>query len=155
MVSDVDGGPGWIIRAANLRPVVIDLDAFRAGLAGDPLAEPIELLWTGNAGAALHVLELLQQTPRVRALAADCHRDLGDTALAVGEYDVLVAESLGTAREAVLRQHRGKALLANGEAERAIEDFQQAVELRRTADTVLLDSAEQALVVARGRVTIR
>jgi Flp pilus assembly protein TadD len=91
----------------------------------------------------------------VRALAADCHRDLGDTALAVGEYDVLVAESLGTAREAVMRQHRGKALLANGEAERAIEDFQQAVELRRTADTVLLDSAEQALVVARGRVTIR
>jgi hypothetical protein len=72
-----------------------------------------------------------------------------------GSRRVLVAESLGTAREAVMRQHRGKALLANGEAERAIEDFQQAVELRRTADTVLLDSAEQALVVARGRVTIR
>lgn len=154
MVSDVDGGPGWIIRAADLRPAVTDLDAFRAGLAGDPLAEPIELLWTGNARAALHGLESLQQTPRVRALAADCRRDLGDTALAVGEYDVLVAESLGTAREAVMRQHRGKALLANGEIRRAIEDFQQAVELRRTADPVLLASAEQGLAVARSRVDI-
>ena len=122
------------------------------GLAEDPLAEPIELLWTGNAGAALQVLDVLRQTPRVRALAADCHRDLGDTAHAVSEYDALVAECVGTAREAVMRQHRGKALLANGETERAVEDFQRAVELRRTADPVLLASAEQGLAVARARV---
>ena len=150
--DDVAGGPGWIIRAADLRPVVTDLEAFRAGLAEDPLAEPIELLWTGNAGAALQVLDVLRQTPRVRALAADCHRDLGDTAHAVSEYDVLVAECVGTAREAVMRQHRGKALLANGETERAVEDFQRAVELRGTADPVLLASAEQGLAVARARV---
>lgn len=155
MVSDVAGGPGWLIRAADLRPVVTDLEAFRAGLADDPLAEQIELLWTGNADAALRALDRLEQTPRVRALAADCHRDLGNTALAVSEYDVLVAECLGKPREAVMRQHRGKALLANGEAERAVEDFQRAVELRRTADAVLLASAEQGLAVARGRVTIR
>ena len=95
--DDVTGGPGWIITATDLRPVVTDLEALRAGLTEDPLAEPIELLWTGNAGAALQMLEVLQQTPRVRALAADCHRDLGDTAHAVSQYDVLVAECVGRA----------------------------------------------------------
>ncbi|WNY33067.1 hypothetical protein Q9Q99_12600 [Curtobacterium flaccumfaciens] len=52
----------------------------------------------------------------------------------------------------MMRQHRGKALLANGEAERAVEDFERAVELRRTADPVLRASAEQGLAVARARM---
>jgi len=152
MVSDVAGGPGWIIRGADLRPAITDLDTFRAGIAEDPLTKPIELLWTGDTDAALRALGLLEQTPRVRALAADCRRDRGETAVAVQEYDLLVAECLGTAREAVMRQHRGKALLANGEAERAVEDFERAVELRRTADPVLRASAEQGLAVARARM---
>jgi len=42
--DDVEGGPGWRIRSADLRPVITDLAAFRAGSADDPLLEEIELL---------------------------------------------------------------------------------------------------------------
>ncbi|WP_258373791.1 hypothetical protein [Curtobacterium sp. MCLR17_055] len=149
---DVEGGPGWRIRSADLRPVITDLAAFRAGLADDPLREEIELLWTGKAGDALRRLERVTSTQRVRALRADCHRDLGHTRAAVREYDLLVAECIGTTREATMRQHRGKALLAAGNVDRAVEDFTFAVALRQASDPVLLASAEQALAVARSRV---
>jgi hypothetical protein len=48
-----------------------------------------------------------------------------------------------------MRQHRAKALLAAGRVDRAIEDFRQAVELRREQDSALLASAEQGLAAAR------
>lgn len=51
-----------------------------------------------------------------------------------------------------MRQHRGKALLAAGSVDRAVEDFTLAVALRQASDPVLLASAEQALAVARSRV---
>lgn len=148
---DLEGGPGWRIRSADLRPVITDLAAFRAGLAADPLRDEIELLWTGKADDALRRLERVAPTQRVRALQADCHRDLGDTRTAVREYDLLVAECIGTTREAVMRQHRGKALLAAGSVDRAVEDFTFAVALRQASDPVLLASAEQALAVAQSR----
>ncbi|MFS0731672.1 hypothetical protein ABC270_16555 [Curtobacterium sp. 1P10AnD] len=122
---------------------------FRDGMAGDPLAAAIELLWTGHAQSALEHLERLPESLRVRALIADCKRDLGDHLSAVQEYDRLVAECAGTAREAVMRQHRAKALLAAGRADRAIEDFRRVVELRREHDSTLLASAEQGLAAAR------
>ena len=67
------------------------------------------------------------------------------------EYDLLVAECIGTTREATMRQHRGKALLAAGSVDRAVEDFTLAVALRQASDPVLLASAEQALVVAQSQ----
>ncbi|UXN22749.1 hypothetical protein N8D77_04150 [Curtobacterium flaccumfaciens] len=67
------------------------------------------------------------------------------------EYNLLVAECIGTTREATMRQHRGKALLAAGNVDRAVEDFTLAVALRQASDPVLLASAEQALAVARSR----
>lgn len=149
MVVDVEGGPGWVIRGADLRPAITDLAEFRDGTAGDPLAPAIELLWTGHAQSALDVLERIPERPRVRALIADCRRDLGDDLGAVEEYDRLVAECVGTAREAVMRQHRAKALLAAGHTDRAIEDFLRAVELRQGHDPALLASAEQGLAFAR------
>lgn len=152
---DVEGGPGWRIRSADLRPVITDLAAFRAGLADDPLREEIELLWTGKADDALRRLERVAPTQRVRASRADCHRDLGDTCTAVHEYDFLVAECIGTTREAAMRQHRGKALLAAGIVDRAVENFTLAVALRQASDPVLLASAEQALAVARSRTRDR
>lgn len=152
---DVEGGPGWSIRAADLRPSVTDRAAFRAGLLDDPLAVPLELLWSGEPDVALDQLDALPRTVRVRALAADCHRDLGDTLRAVQEYDRLVDEHDGTPLEAVLRQHRGKALLAHGDAGRASEDFRRVVTLRRAGAPALLASAEQALAVAeRHRIRI-
>ncbi len=150
--ADVHGGPGWHIRGTDLRPVVTDVGAFRAGLGDDPLAVELELLWTGQPEAALLRLAARPQDPRVRALSADCHRDLGDTASAVQEYDELVDEHRGTPREAVFRQHRGKALLARGDAPRAVEDLRRVVALRRAGEPTLLASAEQALVVAERAV---
>lgn len=89
---------------------------------------------------------------RVRALRADCHRDLGDHDVAVAEYDLLVEAVVGSPREAVIRQHRGKALLAAGRARAAVEDFQRVVVLREGGDPTLLGSAVQALDVARAAV---
>lgn len=149
MTIDVEGGPGWVIRGADLRPAIIDLAKFRDGMAGDPLVTVVEMLWTGHTQNALERLERLPESLRVRALIADCKRDLGDRLSAVREYDRLVAECAGTAREAVMRQDRAKALLAAGRADRAIEDFRQAVEFRRGHDTALLASAEQGLAVAQ------
>lgn len=151
MVDDVVGGPGWVIRAADLRPVITDPEAFREGLRDDPLLDALERLWGGDPDGALRLLRPLDPSVRVRALRADCRRDLGDVAAAVREYDRLVAECAGTPREAVLRQHRGKALLAAGAAARAVEDFTIAVALRQGADPALLASAEQGLAVARAR----
>jgi hypothetical protein len=152
VVQDVEGGPGWRIRAKDLRPVITDLGAFRAGLAEDPLREVIELLWTGRPRPALRLLEREDPSQRVRALTADCLRDLGDVVAAVRAYDLLVAECAGSPREAVMRQHRGKALLVAGDVARAVEDFTAAVALRRGADPTLLASAQQALAVAEERV---
>lgn len=149
MVADVYGGPGWVIRGADLRPAITDLEEFRRGIAADPLARALELLWSGAPGRALRALAAQEATPRVRALRADCLRDLGEAARAVAEYDRLLAEVRGTPREAVMRQHRGKALLAAGRPAQAQEDFERVVELRTGGDPALLASAHQALEFAR------
>lgn len=121
----------------------------------DSLAGPIELLWSGDPAGALAALDRLAPTLRIRALRADCYRDLGDFPRAVGEYDALVAECAGTSREAVMRQHRDKALLFAGELNRAIEDFQRVLDLREDDDPTLLASAQQALAVARRTLAAR
>jgi hypothetical protein len=149
VIEDVAGGPGWVIRTADLRPAITDVQAFRASMADDPLVEPIELLWSGRARDALRQLEEMTRSVRVRALIADCRRDLGDHFGAVRDYDQLVAECAGTEREAVMRQHRAKALLVAGCAGRAVDDFRLALELRRGGDPALLASAQQGLAVAR------
>lgn len=92
---------------------------------------------------------------RVRALRADCHRDLGDHEVAVAEYDLHVETVAGSPREPVIRQHRGKALLAAGRAEEAVEDFERVVVLREGGDPTLLASAVQALEVARAAAEAR
>ncbi|MDR6691259.1 tetratricopeptide (TPR) repeat protein [Microbacterium sp. 1154] len=150
MTDEVVGGPGWVI-GADLRPRITDAEAFRAGMSDDPLVEVVAALWSGEP---LRVLELLgaATTPRMRALRADARAALGDTTTARAEYDALVEESLGTGREAVMRQHRGKVLLAAGEIEAAIADFSRALDLRRDGDAALLASSEQALRVARRRL---
>ncbi|WP_420367088.1 hypothetical protein [Curtobacterium sp. L1-20] len=149
MVDDVVGGAGWIIRGKDLRPEITDVGAFRQEVQDDPLGAVLELLWTGRPDAALQQLRRAPQSARVRALTADCHRDLGDAARAVRIYDDLVDECLGTALEAVMRQHRGKVLLAAGEPHRAIADFAAAVRLRQQAAPELLASAKQGHAYAQ------
>ena len=151
MAEDIVGGPGWVIRATDLRPAITDADAFAKDRQSDPLGGILTLLWSGDAAAALHLLEQEPATHRVRALRADCRRDLGHFTLALLEYDILVDEAMHTSREAVIRQHRGKARLAAGDTNRALDDFGRAVFLRQDGDPGLLASAQQALQVAEAR----
>lgn len=148
--DEVVGGPGWVI-GADLRPRITDAEAFRHGMSGDPLADVVEALWSGDPERALRMLGPLT-TLRARALRADCHSALGESSAASKEYDELVRETEGTSREAVMRQHRGKVLLAAGETTSAIDDFARALELRRDGDPALRASSEQALRVAQLRL---
>lgn len=150
MTDEIVGGPGWVIRATDLRPAITDAEAFAKDRQSDPLGDILTSLWSGDPAAALHLLEREPATQRVRALRADCYRDLGDSPRAIREYDDLVDETMHTSREAVMRQHRGKALLAAGDTVRAIGDFDRAVLLRQGGDPALLTSAQQALQAAEG-----
>lgn len=144
--ADVEGGPGWVIDGATLAPRITDVDAFRAGMATDPLAEAVELLWSGQAEAAREMLSRSEPTVRVRALRADCARDLGETELALQTYADVLAECAGTPWEPVLRQHHGKALLAAGRIDEALAEFEAAYEQRAAAGAPadLLASSAQA-----------
>lgn len=144
--EDVPAGAGWVIDGATLRPRITDLAAFRDGLREDPLAEAIEALWTGDARGARALLEGEDQRVRVRALLADCLRDLGDVEEALRRYVGLVAECAETPREPVLRQHHGKALLAAGRAGEAHQEFVTAYDqrLRRGAPPDQVASSAQA-----------
>lgn len=131
--ADVEGGPGWAIDGATLLPRITDLAAFRQGMAADPLAEAVETLWSGNPARARELLETERPTVRVRALLADCARDLGEVDHALGEYADLLAEHTGSPWEPVLRQHHGKTLLAAGRVEDALAEFESALAMRLEA----------------------
>lgn len=127
---DLAAGPGWVIDGRTLLSRVTDPAAFREGMAQDPLREAIEALWSGQPQTARSLLAAAASSVRVRALRADCTRALGDTARAVQEYADLLAEQTGSPWEPVLRQHYGKALLADGQTGRARETFETAYALR-------------------------
>lgn len=152
MDSDIEGGPGWVISGKDLRPAITDRALFRDSHAEDELLEVLDLLWSGHAAAALKLLDCFEDSPRVRALRANCHRDLGDHDLALRIYDALVEETGGTPREAVMRQHRGKVHLVAGDPVQARADFERSVELRRDGDALLLASSVQAFGVASDAV---
>lgn len=150
-VSDVPGGPGWVLDGTTLHPRITDLSAFRESITDDVAAEAIELLWTGNpkeAATALHALsDDMISSFRRRALLADCFRDMGDTARACAEYSELLTEVEGTAREAVVAQHYAKAAVADGDLPRAYVLFDRAHALRVASgsDETLLASSAQGL----------
>lgn len=150
MADDVVGGPGWVISGRTLRPVITDLAAFRDEMDEDPLAAAIEQLWSGDPLEALDFLAAHEPSPRVRGLRADCLRDLGRDAEAIAAYEQLVKEASGGPREAVMRQHYGKALLSAGFCEHARREFSQALELRVrwSNDDALVASSRQAMEVA-------
>lgn len=150
MARGIIGGPGWVIDEATLLPRMTDVVELRRGLAQDPLVDAIEALWSGRPDAAESVLRQHEPTLRVRALLADCQRDKGDVSRAVDDYVRLVDECLGTAWEAVMRQHLGKALFMAERVEEAAEQFARALSLREQAgaDEGLLASSRHALQVA-------
>ena len=149
--ADVEGGSGWVIDGATLRPRITDLGLFREGMASDPLAEAVELLWSGDPAAARAVLSRAEPTIRVRALLADSARDMGEIDQALQSYAGLLAECLGTPWEPVLRQHHGKTLLAADQPGEALAEFERAHDLRAAAGAPadLLASSVQARDRAR------
>lgn len=140
-----------MIDGATLLPWVVDLPELRRGMADDPLRDAVEALWCGRPADAARLLEGREPTVRVRALLADCARDLGNLEKAREDYVALVAECEGTPWEAVMRQHLGKVLFTAGRPEEAAEQFARALELRELAgaEESLLASSRQALEVAR------
>lgn len=155
--ADLEGGPGWVLDGASLLPRITDLVAFRAGMSADPLADAIEALWSGDAVRARELLHTADPTVRVRALRADCARDLGETDQALQEYAELLAECTGTPWEPVLRQHHGKSLLAAGRTEEALAEFETAHRMRLGAGAPqdLVASSAQARDRARQLVDAR
>lgn len=149
IIHDVAAGPGWILSGKDLRPRITDVGLFREGMKDDPLALAIEALWLGDPARALRMLSREEQTLRVRALSADCLRDLGRADEALAEYNKLVKLAQGTRSEAFMVQHRGKVHLVLGNRNEAIEDFQRSVNLRTGGDEALLASALQALEFAQ------
>jgi tetratricopeptide (TPR) repeat protein len=151
----IEGGPGWHMDARSLLPTITDEALFRTTYADDPAVEVLVALWSGDPDSALARLEpLLRESPdhwRWRALRADAGRDLGDHERAVAEYRRLVAEHAGTAREAVLVQHLGKAQFAAGEYASAVDCFERALALRLAAgaERPLVESSRAALARAR------
>ncbi|GAB2756764.1 tetratricopeptide repeat protein [Nocardioides pakistanensis] len=139
----IEAGPGWHIDARTLQPVIDDLEVFTSAHQDDPALEALTLLWTGrpnDAEAAIRQAMPRGDSLRFRALLADTWRDQGRTDDAVEAYQQLVRETAGTASEAVMRQHLGKAQFAAGRYRDARMSFEQALELRVAA------GAERALV---------
>lgn len=141
----------WHIDPMTLRPVIDDVEAFDREFAQDDARDIIRALWSGNPVTALERCEdRLAKEPssvRLRAISADCRRDLGETDRAIAEYRVLLEECRGTSWEAVLHQHLGKALFAAGHYDLALNAFAQAYEMRvfTGADPSLIDSSMAAM----------
>lgn len=155
--ADVEGGPGWVIDGATLLPRITDLTAFREGMVQDPLAAAIETLWSGDPSRARELLHTADRSIRVRALLADCARDLGHVDQALREYAELLAECTGSPWEPVLRQHYGKTLLAAGRPEEALAEFETALRQRVAAGAPadLIASSAQARDRARQLLSAR
>lgn len=134
-----------MLRGSDLRPEFTDQTLVRGENSHDPLLDAVELLWTGEPDQASRLLYQEPTSVRVRALIAECHRDLGHHKDAVAALRELVNETIGTGRESFMRQHLGKAFLATDQTEKAIEQFRIAVELRPDAQQSLLASSQQAL----------
>ena len=157
----ISGGPGWGIDPATLRAVITDEAAFRARYADDPALDVLVALWDGDPDEAMARLQpLLDAAPtnwRWRALRADARRDLGDHVAAIADYRQLISEHAGTAREAVLVQHLGKACFAAEDYPEAAACFERALGLREAgdADSSLVESSRFALERANELATQR
>lgn len=119
----------------------------------DPVLDVIGPLFRGDLDAAQTALDRISADAepkvqfRLRALGADILRDRGQFAEAVTRYELLLADYAGTSREAVLRQHLGKAYFVAGDFSAARDDFAAALQLRRMqgADADLTESSFIAL----------
>lgn len=153
LVADCYGGSGWVISGETLRPVITDLNAFRADNPKDMLLPAIEKLWFGRAQEAEDMLLEYKETFRVKVLLAECKTYGGKPDVAVEMLESLLPGCAGSSREATARQHLGKAYLALGDYSRAEQEFEKALNLRKAfqQDSNLIASSHQALDYVRKR----
>ncbi len=131
--------------ARTLLPVIEDLEEFHTAHAEDRALSVLTELWSGRPEKAEPLalaLARAEPTLRHRALLADVRRDLGRITWAVEEYDELIEQARGTAREAALWQHLGKAHFVGRDYPKAARAFETALDLR------LRDTAAEELVAS-------
>ena len=154
MDQPLDIGNGLGIDPLSLRTVVLDETAFSAGPGGstDPADRLLAALVTGRLDDAQELADELMAGGagfRVRALAADVLSARGDHAAAIAAYRRLTAESLHTPREAIARQHLGKAFFTAGEWQAALVQFGAALRLREDSGAPADQLASSRLASAR------
>ena len=152
MREPLDIGGGVAIDPVSLRTVVVDEAAFASGIGSstNPADQVLAALVTGRLEDAeqLVAASWTADPPfRLRALAADLRSARSDHAGAIDGYRALLAETVGGPREAVVRQHLGKALFAAGRLTAAQEQFELALRRREAAGAAadLLASSRLAL----------
>jgi predicted Zn-dependent protease len=104
----------------------------------DPADGVLDALVSGRLDEALRRADRLgassSDSPfRLQALGADVRSARGDHVGAIAAYRVLLAETVGGPREAVVRQHLGKALFAAGQLAAAQDEFRAALRRRVAA----------------------
>jgi len=134
----------------------VDRAAFAAGPGSstDPADQVLAALVTGRLDDAQRLVAAswtADPSFRLRALAADVRCARGDHEAAIDAYRVLLAETVGGPREAVVRQHLGKALLAAGRLTDAQEQFEQALRRREAAGAAADLVASSRLALDRVR----
>lgn len=123
----------WEIDEQTLLPRIVDQEAFQEEFCDDPYLDAIVALWSGSTEEIPAKLTG-DDSPRARVLVAESHARAGEFAVSCEKFADLIDEFEGSAREAVIRQHYGKALFLAGGFEDAREQFTKACELRMTAD---------------------
>jgi predicted Zn-dependent protease len=120
----------------------------------DPADVVLDALVTGRLDEALRRADRLgasspDATFRLRALGADVRSARGDHEEAIAVYRGLLAASVGGPREAVVRQHLGKALFAAGQLTAAQDEFRAALRRREAAGASAGLVASSRLALAR------
>lgn len=153
---DLDLGDGYVICGDTLRGTVVDATRFRSAHADDPACDLLVAAGEGRLHDALTEADrLLAADPssvRLRALRADVLRDRGRLVEAERTYRALDRETAAEpGRNATIRQHLGKVLLAAGRDAEALAVFEQVLADRQAdgADDGMLASTRQAIARAR------
>ncbi|MCU1530586.1 MAG: tetratricopeptide repeat protein [Arthrobacter sp.] len=153
-----DGGfPGIRINPLSLMPEIVDEETCAVALAAsiDPADMIFVRLVQGHAAEAAELLaEARYKDPdslRLRIFEADVLRVTNRFDRAVELFRQLLAQTQGTADEAVIRQQLGRSYFASGNFAAAVESFAKALDLRvaRSADAALIYGSTVALQRAR------